>query len=71
MTPPENTLAPYILINKPDEDDTAGNRAIIAYCRHAGMIIDYEVRSAWTMGIPVQPTGTYLLAFSSPTVVIH
>lgn len=66
MTPPENTLAPYILINKPDEDDTAGNRAIIAYCRHAGMIIDYEVRSAWTMGIPVQPTGTYLLAFFQP-----
>lgn len=66
MTPPENTLAPYILINKPDEDVALGNPAIIAYCRHAGMIIDYEVRSAWTQGIPAQPEGTYLLAFFQP-----
>lgn len=66
MCIPNNEPSPYGLINKPDEKDEDGNPAIIAYCRHAGMIIDYEVRSAWTVGIPEASNGHFLLAFFQP-----
>lgn len=66
MVPPNNEPIPYALLNKDNEDDENGNLAIIGYCRKAGMVISYEIDSAWTRGIPIQPEGEFLLAFFQP-----
>ena len=66
MMPPDNRLIPYSLIFKDEEDDETGNLCIMAYSRNAGMVINYEVESEWTQGIPKLPEGEFLLAFFHP-----
>lgn len=64
MCPPNNCPSPYELLNTKFDD--MQNLAIIAYCRYAGMIVNYEIRSAWTMGIPTQSKNEFLLIFFQP-----
>lgn len=71
MLPPHNQDIPYALIFKDEEDDETGNICILAYCRNAGMVINYEVQSGWTQGIPKQPEGEFILAFFHPNGENH
>lgn len=66
MLPPSNEFIPYTLLNRDEEDDETGNMPIIAYARQAGMIINYEILSAWTRNLPKLPEGEFVLAFFQP-----
>lgn len=66
MLPPNNEPQPYTLLLRDDDDDDTGNMPVIAYCRQAGMVINYEINSAWTHGMPKLTEGEFLLGFFQP-----
>lgn len=65
MVPPNNEPIPYALLNKDNEDDENGNLAIIGYCRKAGMVISYEIDSAWTRKFRFSRKASFYWPFSS------
>lgn len=56
MVPPDNRLSPYVLLHQDESEQTSeANPVIVCYCRQPGMIVNYEIDTAWTAGI--MPTG--------------
>ncbi|SEA15509.1 hypothetical protein [Selenomonas ruminantium] len=64
MLSPNNEPSPidYLLKTNKDDLDTS-NPPILAYCRKAGMIVNYELRGEWVSGVRPTREDEYLIAF--------
>lgn len=59
-----NPTSPLALIHvDSNAENSDENPPIIAYCRKAGMVINYETSSQWTAGIRKTGKGEYNIAF--------
>ena len=58
-----HSMTPHLLINKPEEGDADDVPPIVAFCRKAGMVINYDTDGAWTARVPHTHKGEYLVAF--------
>lgn len=64
MLPPNNGPSPIDFLLKTSKDDMdTSNPPILAYCRKAGMIVNYELRGEWVSGVQPTREDEYLLAF--------
>ena len=64
MLSPHNAPSPidFLLKTSKDEIDNS-NPPILAYCRKAGMIVNYELRGEWVSGVQPTREDEFLLAF--------
>ncbi len=58
-----NNLTPHLLINKYEDGAAEDVPPIVAFCRKAGMVINYDTDGAWTSRVPHTRKGEYLVAF--------
>ena len=64
MLPPNNSPSPVDFLLKTINDDMdTSNPPILAYCRKAGMIINYELRGEWVSGVQPTKEDEFLIAF--------
>lgn len=65
MSAPNNAPSPlqYLLKQGGEGDDNDSNPPILAYCRKAGMIVNYELRGEWVTGVQPTRDDEYLIAF--------
>ena len=56
-------LNPHLLINKAEEGENEDVPPIVAFCRKAGMVINYDTDGAWTARVPHSRKGEYVVAF--------
>ena len=63
MVPPDNRLSPYVLLHQNESEQTGeDNPVIVCYCRQPGMIVNYEIDTAWTAGVMPTSKDEVLLA---------
>lgn len=58
----DNTV-PHILLNKAEDCNGDEVPPIVAFCRKAGMVINYDTDGPWTAAVPATKKGEYVAAF--------